>query len=600
MKRVLLMFGATAMVSVSFAQALKTYPEKTANQKLSASTVADFEETNIHLNEDGQRAVIWSNDFSVPADWTFGSAGAQGNWQVGTNANIGQLSQYMGQMQSTTAANGFGFFNGVQYLIQGSVLAQDCWVVTANNIDMTGAGLIRVEFQQRYRAFNSDRTFVEISTDGGATWTSKEVNDAVPTNTSTIANRIITFDSQGSATVKLRFRWTGEADNQFGSGYGWMVDDIIISNSPNHELILTEIGSGIYTKFPIGQEDRDLVLWGKVLNDGALAQTNVKLGVTADGTSVGSSAPLASLAPLASDSLNATLTYRPSGSVGVKALVYTLTQDSTDAIPANNTMNKNIEVTASTFSRDRGIYTGNGFATMTLGNNPITELAVAYELTANANATSISFVLDRETNAGAVYKATLYQDDLETIIAESDLLTVTAANINTAATNTPVTVRADFFNQAYPLTPGTYWAVVSQESDTVSLAYDPLILDHDQMALAKAGGNWGSAIGGLRMPMIRLNLNEAGVGIKESNLNGSVSVFPNPTSDLLNISLKDFSGMTQVKVFNMNGQEVFSERVNVASSSFVKTIDVSGFAAGIYTVNLTSASGVASMKVSVQ
>lgn len=58
--------------------------------------------------------------------------------------------------------------------------------------------------------------------------------------------------------------------------------------------------------------------------------------------------------------------------------------------------------------------------------------------------------------------------------------------------------------------------------------------------------------------------------------------YPNPTSDIVNISYAD--EITQVRVFNMLGQEVVAKKVNATTTQ----IDLSQFASGTYFVEVTS------------
>ena len=73
------------------------------------------------------------------------------------------------------------------------------------------------------RAFNYDKTFVELSTDYGSSWTSIELNDQVTTNDPAIQELVgINISSYvgGQQGVKIRFRWTSDSDDDsFGSGY---------------------------------------------------------------------------------------------------------------------------------------------------------------------------------------------------------------------------------------------------------------------------------------------------------------------------------------------------------------------------------------------
>jgi hypothetical protein len=60
------------------------------------------------------------------------------------------------------------------------------------------------------------------------------------------------------------------------------------------------------------------------------------------------------------------------------------------------------------------------------------------------------------------------------------------------------------------------------------------------------------------------------------------SYYPNPTSDVVNISYAD--EITQVRVFNMLGQEVITKQVNATTAQ----IDLSQFASGTYFVEVTA------------
>ena len=147
--------------------------------------MAPFNEssTNVKPNLSNQKSTpIWSDDFSDPSTWEIGSNG-QGTFVIGTNSDPGISSavDYMGGMETagTSASNGFAFFNGVQHLLNADIDPQDTWV-TSDTIDLSGtsSAFLSLTFNQRYRAFNYDQTFVEFSEDGGASWTafSADVN----------------------------------------------------------------------------------------------------------------------------------------------------------------------------------------------------------------------------------------------------------------------------------------------------------------------------------------------------------------------------------------------------------------------------------------
>jgi hypothetical protein len=66
--------------------------------------------------------------------------------------------------------------------------------------------------------------------------------------------------------------------------------------------------------------------------------------------------------------------------------------------------------------------------------------------------------------------------------------------------------------------------------------------------------------------------------------NKNVSIYPNPVKDVLNINVKDFSGDVSVKVIDINGREVFTQKISNVNNS--NAINLSSLAAGIYVLKL--------------
>lgn len=260
-KQVTLLSGLALLAGTAFAQ--QNIPTRQA--KLSKFAVSNGIENK--KNEGVLKAggdPVWSDDFSGANPWTVGTSG-QGTFILGNNSHPqitnsaanGGLTPYMGTMASTTAANGFAFFNGVQYLVNNTAASQNTWVAS-EVIDFTGIQSINLSFEQRYRAFNSDVTYVEFSADGGTTWTVSEVvNASLPTNGASAQNTVTVFmPVGGTANGMIRFRWESLSDN---SGYGWCIDDVSITEGygDNVSLMYTYSGVGAqvlqYTKFPLGQ-----------------------------------------------------------------------------------------------------------------------------------------------------------------------------------------------------------------------------------------------------------------------------------------------------------------------------------------------------------
>ena len=73
------------------------------------------------------RVDIWTNDFSVPADWTITSEAGPGAWVIGTAIPSGQF--LIAPITSTTADNGFALFDS----------DLDCSGNQITNLTMTGS-----------------------------------------------------------------------------------------------------------------------------------------------------------------------------------------------------------------------------------------------------------------------------------------------------------------------------------------------------------------------------------------------------------------------------------------------------------------------------
>ena len=71
-------------------------------------------------------------------------------------------------MASSTASDGFAVFNGIQYLLNANVDFQDAAIELNDTLDLSNYPSVTLEFEQMYRAFNYDKTFVELSTDYGS------------------------------------------------------------------------------------------------------------------------------------------------------------------------------------------------------------------------------------------------------------------------------------------------------------------------------------------------------------------------------------------------------------------------------------------------
>jgi hypothetical protein len=126
-----------------------------------------------------------------------------------------------------------------------------------------------------------------------------------------------------------------------------MIDNVLVEEVAGNDL--ENITNFQPSQIPVSQ----MLPPGKVLNIGAATQTNVTLTAAINGTPVGNSLPLASLAPGATaELLLSTPVYFPAGNI---AMVYSITQDQPDANPENNVCTFNFKGTPNVLAIDEVI-----------------------------------------------------------------------------------------------------------------------------------------------------------------------------------------------------------------------------------------------------
>jgi hypothetical protein len=83
----------------------------------------------------------------------------------------------------------------------------------------------------------------------------------------------------------------------------------------------------------------------------------------------------------------------------------------------------------------------------------------------------------------------------------------------------------------------------------------------------------------------------ASVGIKETNLDADIKVFPNPTSGIFNIECKTkINSELEIELYNSIGQMIISEK-NSAPNRKPIEIDLTNFNSGVYVVLIKTISG---------
>jgi hypothetical protein len=95
----------------------------------------------------------------------------------------------------------------------------------------------------------------------------------------------------------------------------------------------------------------------------------------------------------------------------------------------------------------------------------------------------------------------------------------------------------------------------------------------------------------VRLDDIKIEKVTSGVGIKSISANNSISIFPNPTTGLLNINAVEVN--SSVDVYNVIGDKVYSNTLVKGNN----VVDLSGLANGAYFVKLNSNNQITTKKV---
>ncbi len=578
----------------------------------------------------GQRATLFSEDFNnglagnngVGA-WTV--AGPNGNvWRYTHTGPNGAYSPTPASLiiASATAANGFVIFN--------SDSANTNWGVTppaevTNSVALTGSLVspvldlsatpaVEVRFTQRFRFCCATPSggpghFLEVSTDGGATWPTRySVEDGLGNNTESgtrdMAINIAPAIAANPANV--RFRFTQDGSNGI-SHYYWQVDDVQVNTLPDHELIMlygytAQFGGGVeYGTVPQSQMPSSINVGSAIYNYGGNAQTNVSLTVSlknASNTEVGSlTIPVGTIASGDTAHPDGQLTVPANMPLGTYTADFTMTSDdiAQDQHPDNNTAKRYLAVSQDLYCLDAmavipaAQQSNTRAGTTTFAENTIdVRLLNYFEVHQEQAFTGVQVQLATQTQPGSYFIAAVYDTadvyigtPLSSPLVESDVRIITQGDMNSGRKPSVA------FLNPITLPVGAYYvsANMYQENGKNMFIMDDLTvpqpggasmlwLPSDEPSnrhIYSNGNAWA----------VRLSSSPS-VGVQElPNLEG-VSIFPSPTNGPLEVRM-DTPGKTTVEVFNALGKLVNTTRFNGTSTK----VDLTGNSAGIYTVRVS-------------
>ena len=554
----------------------------------------------------------WANGFDQIADWSqvTGPNHVGGDWDIINAIPSNITSQQAGYNWPATFQGASGNFAFINSDAAGNGIAQDAYFQYTGTIDLSGAGsaAMYLTFAEYYRHYY-DENYVEVSNDGGATWTTFQVNPVteVPVNTNCVAGEVEVVNitpakgpGNWSNQVKVRFHYVGVWD------WFWGIDDVKIVEAWNNDLKVnnwyqaTDINTTFgldYYHVPVSQASFPGWTFGALgLNNGALNQPTVALAATATGGYAATGTSLA-IATGAIDTLSITTPYQPTG-LGTKTINLTSTLGAnTDASQANNIKSMDVFLTNYEYSRDNNIEEGSIGQISSQDGQPL-KIGNVHEIFDQMDVTAVKVYLSTQGSGavGSEYFAELWKwngVDAYEFLAETELGVISGTAGQWAMlplVGGPVTLNPgdDILAVA-----GHFGGTTEVRFGLAQNTYENTVLGFDATATLFSLSTPGAV-------MIRL-IDDPSAAIEEVAGVSGVSVYPNPANNAANVAIElTNDAAVAVNVTDLSGKVVFVSDLGTVNGTQNVQVNTSALTSGVYMVNVTVDGAVSTQKLVVR
>lgn len=427
--------------------------------------------------------------------------GLPGGWTATTEATNGYTGFYSGNETDANAGgfwpvtnNGSALFAMTNDDVQNEALCDE--LLLSPSMDFSLLTNQQLDFKAYHDgAYGSGDATVEVSTDGGVTWT-VELTLTPAASWENYAVNLAAYD--GVATVWIGFRWNdggvcGGADNW---GTGLAIDDVVVDGTPSFDISMQDDSEREYSVVPLDQVSGPFGASGIVSNVGAEDVTNVSMTTNVYDTDL-------ILVYTETSSITAVLTsgsianttvpgYSPSAD-GLYTIELIANATELDANLTNDTVTYTVAIT-NTYARDNGsvdVSLGVGAGTAaTLGNS--------YEILSPTTLSSVSFFMvpgaDGLGDSVSVSVYDMVAGIPTTLITQSDVYLISEAD--TVATGAFLTLPI-LDDQGAPLNlaVGTYYVGVDEYSTVDNMALG------QSLSIETPNTCFGSIAGGAFEPM---------------------------------------------------------------------------------------------------
>lgn len=587
--------------------------------------------------QDSERAAFYTNDFSggFPAGWTTVDDATPANetavnfeWSndpasvTAAAANQPLILTFL----APGASNGYLWANSDRGL--GSAPPTNHLTrLTTTAIDCSGQPTVLLTMQSTIGVFDLDADTackVRVSTDG-VNWTNFAPfpclvtgNIAPPCERFSDNPQLVSINissvAANQANVFLQFQWRG------GWEYYWAIDDLELSPLPEYEVKLenaftSQFGGGNeFGRVLSSQMASTMNVGAIVINSGTIPQTNVDVTISLkdpSATEVASTNTAVGIIAFSDTGfVDEIMTLPASMPTGVYTADFTMTSDQigNDEDPTDNSGQRTFEITDNLYSLDGiGVYPGSILSTSEEGTASYADNTTGigfltyYHLSSPTTFYGAEMLLGPSSVAGNLVHFAIY--DSTDVVQNSPLSNEITATEDHVVTNAEIAsgkIDLAFFDQ-FSFPAGGYYAaaILTQVGITgeltilndltvpqpidASLLFTPV--DPDGVFVYNLNGNAYA---------IRLSADPS-IGINEVAGLPGVDMFPNPTTGVLHINTANAESTT-VEVRNMLGAVVKTATFN----GTVNKLDLSGNAAGVYTVRIGNGTNYAVQLVTLQ
>ena len=547
-----------------------------------------------------------SGNNNLGGAWTTG--GVDGAlWMQDFDGPNGDFSTNSPSITSTTESNGFMIYDS-NFFNDGCVPTNTCQTLDGSLVtpvmDLSATPNVHLEFETALRwCCAGDRAhYVDVSTDGGASWGTRVlVSEQVAVNTEIYTNQDIgTFTRRIRLTeaiaadpsnVVIRFYHDGPSSGNM-SHYFWMIDDVTILESESNDITMhtadqdyfdNVLWKGLnYTVYPFGQLrelDVNIGYSNEGINDAYNVTTSVNIAGPGGFTFSGSDARAVVVAGNADSASIAGFT--PPATAGTYTMDYDITMDSLDSRPGDNVAQTEFAVDEWHYAVDEGardFEDDNEGDAYYLGN--------AFYIENDQMLYGIDVAIDGTANSiGAIIDGLLLDVNLDPIAITAEYEITTQQVFTGDGQADWITLK---FDQPQQLIGGEEYVVVMEDfgGSDIEVATSGRSLPQTSFIydIANSGGpTWFFVT---RTPMVRMNFdntiglddyeNVSGVGLGNS--------FPNPTEGLVTIPYDlENSANVNLVVTDISGKVVMTVSEGKRSAgAYRMELNLEGLSEGTY------------------